>query len=69
MKLFFQYPLHPAHMTYSSENVLNACVRGEGEEVEFDMKVRPRGENYSTSRGSNLAAKNEPGSGSGFYER
>ena len=46
---------------------MGARVCGEGEGVELDVRVRPRGENYSTSRGEHyarmvsLGTKNEPG--------
>lgn len=42
-------------MPYPAENVLHAEVCGKGEGVKLDMKVRPRGDNYSTSRGSYYA--------------
>ncbi len=53
--LIFQYPLHPSHTPYTLDNIQNARVCGEGEGLELDIKVRPRGDNYSTSRGENYA--------------
>lgn len=52
---FLQYPLRPSKEPYTSDGILNARVCGEGEGVELDMKVRPRGVNYSTSRGEHYA--------------
>lgn len=65
-----QYPLRPSHVPYTSGNVLAARVCGEGEGLELDIKVRPRGENYSTSQGEHFAQLVAMGSANGGrYER
>ena len=68
-----QYPLRPSHAPFTSDNVLAARVCGEGEGVELDIKVRPRGENYSTSQGEHfaqlVAMGSQNGANGGRYER
>lgn len=69
-----QYPLRPSGVPFGSEKIVGARVCGEGEGVELDVGVRPRGDNYSTSRGENyarmveLGTKGEP-PGAAYFER
>ncbi len=47
-----QYPLRPAHLPYDS--IEGAKVSAEGS-LSLEVGVRPRGNNYSTSRGEGFA--------------
>lgn len=65
----FQYPLRSSKEPYTADSILAARVCGGGEGVELDVKVRPQGENYSSSRGENYARMVAMGSPDGGYKR
>ena len=50
-----QYPLRPAHMPYPIGDIAGARVRMQKREMELDISIQPRGENYSESRGEMYA--------------
>lgn len=63
-----QYPLRSSEEPYTADSILAARVCGGGEGVELDVKVRPQGENYSSSRGENYARMVAMGSPDGGYK-
>ncbi len=55
-----QYPIHPAHLTSPGGEVVGGRVRAGGSGLQLDIKVMPRGENYSTSRGEQYGRTVDP---------
>ena len=50
-------------MPNPSENILHSDICPDGEGVKFDLKVRPRGDNYSSSKGMYLTRMVNLGAG------
>jgi len=50
-------------MPYPPDSVLSSQVRSDGGGVKMELKVRPRGENYSSSKGMYYARMVNLGTG------
>ncbi len=46
-----QYPLQPAHLANPGGEVVGGRVKANGQGLQLDVGMVPRGENYSQSRG------------------
>jgi len=53
--MLFQYPVRPASMPYEGQEVMAARVRPEHRQVELEVRVDTASQNYSRSKGEQIA--------------
>ena len=67
--LILQYPLHPAHLPYNGDSVLEAKIKPKWSQLELTMSLDTRGQNFSRSKGEQLARSVETEGNKPYFSR